>query len=86
MTIPDKWSGVVTISTIRRIPPQRLTNIPLARVPEIVDSFRLDGAIKITQEPMPDGTWVVTAEFASDPEVHKAWQAAATSATQGFTE
>lgn len=68
----------MTISTNRRIPPQRLTNIPLARVPKIVDSFRLDGAIKITQEPMPDGTWVVTAEFAADPAEHKAWQAVAT--------
>jgi len=58
-------------------PPQRLTNIPVERVNEIVDSFRLDGAIKITQQPMPDGTWVVTAEFATDPAEHTAWQKAA---------
>lgn len=68
----------MSISTIRSIPPQRLISVPLNRVAEVSESFRLDGAIKIIQEPMPDGTWVVTAEFAADPAVHEAWQAAAT--------
>lgn len=67
-------------------PPQKLTNIPVKRVAEIVDSFRRDGAIKIIQQPMPDGTWVVTAEFAADPAEHKAWLKAAATATQSMAE
>lgn len=44
-------------------PPQILIDIPESRVSEIVESFRRDGAIKITQQQMRSGTWVVTAEF-----------------------
>ncbi|MSP44042.1 MAG: hypothetical protein EXR08_11910 [Alphaproteobacteria bacterium] len=67
-------------------PPQKLTNIPVERVAKIMDSFRRDGAIKIIQQPMPDGTWVVTAEFAADPAEHNAWLKAAATATQRMTE
>ncbi|MFZ5931551.1 MAG: hypothetical protein ACOY15_10090 [Pseudomonadota bacterium] len=48
-------------------PPQILIDIPESRVSEIVESFRRDGAIKITQQQMRSGTWVVTAEFEITP-------------------
>ncbi len=46
------------------LPPQTLTDIPEVRVAEIVESFRREGATKITQEKAHSGAWVVTAEFA----------------------
>ncbi len=47
-------------------PPQTLIDIPENRVSEIVESFRRDGAIKITQQQLRSGAWVVTAEFAEE--------------------
>lgn len=47
-------------------PPQILTDIPEDRVSEIVKSFRRDGAIKITQQQLRSGSWVVVAEFSED--------------------
>lgn len=47
-------------------PPQILTDIPESRVSEVVESFRRDGAIKITQQQLRNGTWVVVSEFSED--------------------
>ncbi len=43
---------------------QRLTDVPSDRVDKIMTQFKAEGAMKVSRQRAPNGTWTVEAIFA----------------------